>query len=180
MILSYQECINKYGSDYKLKKELSDGKLFMEEKGLYSTKRNTAELDLIMKKYPRAVCTGYSAFYYHSLTDVIPEYYHLATLRTDTRIRDPRIKQSYVKEELFKAGISKLEYNNSIIRIYNCERMLIELLRFRSKLPIDYYKEIIQNYRKLSSKMDFTLLENYALKFRNAASLMDMIQREVL
>lgn len=56
MILSYQECINKNGSDYKLKK-LSDGKLFMEEKGLYSTKRNTAELDLIMKKYPRAVCT---------------------------------------------------------------------------------------------------------------------------
>ena len=57
MILSYQGYINKYGSDYKLKKELYDGKLFMEEKGLYSTKRNTAELDLIMKKYPKAVCT---------------------------------------------------------------------------------------------------------------------------
>lgn len=55
MILSYQECLDKYGSDYKLKKELSDGKLFMEEKGLYSTKRNTTELDLIMKKYPREI-----------------------------------------------------------------------------------------------------------------------------
>jgi|GEM_PF-6541869 hypothetical protein len=32
MILSYQECINKYDSDYKIKKELSDGKLSMEEK----------------------------------------------------------------------------------------------------------------------------------------------------
>ena len=168
MILSYQECLHKYGSDYKLKKELSDGKLFMEEKGLYSTKRNTTELDLIMKKYPRAVCTGYSAFYY------------LATIRTDTRIRDTRIKQSYVKEELFRAGIDTLKYNSSTIRIYNCERMLIELLRFRSKLPMDYYKEIIRNYRKLSSKMDFNLVEDYALNFRNTSSLMDMVQREVL
>lgn len=180
MILSYQECLDKYGSDYKLKKELSDGKLFMEEKGLYSTKRNATELDLITKKYPRAVCTGYSAFYYHALTDVIPEYYYLATIRTDTRIRDTRIKQSYVKEELFRAGISTLKYNSSTIRIYNCERMLIELLRFRSKLPLDYYKEIIRNYRKLSSKMDFTLVEDYALNFRNTSSLMDMVQREVL
>ena len=180
MILSYQECLDKYGSDYKLKKELSDGKLFMEEKGLYSTKRNTTELDLIMKKYPRAVCTGYSAFYYHALTDVIPEHYYLATIRTDTRIRDTRIKQSYVKEELFRAGIGTLKYNSSTIRIYNCERMLIELLRFRSKLPMDYYKEIIRNYRKLSSTMDFTLVEDYALNFRNTSSLMDMVQREVL
>ena len=164
MILSYQECLDKYGSDYKLKKELSDGKLFMEEKGLYSTKRNATELDLIMKKYPRAVCTGYSAFYYHALTDVIPEHYYLATIRTDTRIRDT----------------STLKYNSSTIRIYNCERMLIELLRFRYKLPMDYYKEIIRNYRKLSSKMDFNLVEDYALNFRNTSSLMDMVQREVL
>lgn len=180
MLLSYQECVDKYGSDYKLKKELAGGNLFIKEKGIYSTKRNASEIDVIMRKYPKAICTGKSAFYYHSLTDVIPEHYYLATKRTDTRIRDSRVRQSFIKNEIFEAGITELQYNNSTIRIYNPERMLIELLRFRAKIPMDYYKEIIRNYRKLSFEMDFVLVEEYAAMFRNGAKLMDMIQMEVL
>ena len=180
MLLSYQECISKYGSDYKLKKELAGGNLFMKEKGIYSTKRNSSEIDVIMRKYPKAVCTGKSAFYYHSLTDVIPGHYYLATKRTDTRIKDSRVKQSFIKNDIFDAGIIELQYNNSSIRIYNLERMLIELMRFRAKMPMDYYKEIIQNYRKISFEMDFGLVEDYSAMFRNGTKLMDMIQMEVL
>lgn len=180
MLLSYQECIEKYGSDYKLKKELAEGNLFMKEKGIYSTKRNSSEIDIIMRKYPKTICTGKSAFYYHSLTDVIPDHYHLATKRTDTRIKDPRVRQSFLKDDIFESGISELQYNNSTIRIYSLERMLIELMRFRARIPMDYYKEVIQNYRKLSYEMDFGLVEDYAGMFRNGAKLMDMIQMEVL
>ena len=74
MLLTYQECIDKYGSDYQLKKELYKGNLFMKGKGIYSTKQNVSETDIIMHKYPKAVFTGKSAFYYHSLSDVIPDY----------------------------------------------------------------------------------------------------------
>lgn len=180
MLLSYRECIEKYGSDYKLKKELACGNLFMKEKGIYSTRRNSSEIEVIMRKYPKAVCTGKSAFYYHSLTDVIPEHYYLATGRTDTRIKDPRVIQSFMKDEIFEAGITELKYNNCILRIYNQERMLIELMRFRAGIPMDYYKEIIRNYRKLSFEMDFSLVEDYAAMFRSGKKLMDMIQMEVL
>lgn len=180
MLLSYQECIEKYGSDYKLKKELAGGSIFMKEKGIYSTKRNSSEIEVIMCRYPKAVCTGKSAFYYHSLTDVIPEHYYLATRRNDTRINDSRVKQFFIKNEIFDAGIIEYQYNNSNIRIYNLERMLIELMRFRTKLSMDYYKEIIQNYRKISFEMDFGLVEDYASMFRNGTKLMDMIQMEVL
>ena len=180
MLLSYQECIDRYGSDYKLKKELASGNIFMKEKGVYSTRRNASEIDVIMRKYPKTVCTGNSAFYYHSLTDVIPEHYYLATKRTDTRIKDSRIRQSFVKDEIFDAGIVELKYNHSNIRIYSLERMLIELMRFRAKIPMDYYKEVIRNYRLLSNEMDFGLVEEYAAMFRNEATLMNMIQMEVL
>ena len=88
MLLTYQECLDKYGSDYQLKKEITSGTIFMKEKGIYSTKRNVSEIDVILRKYPKTVCTGKSAFYYHSLTDVIPDHYFLATRRTDTRIKD--------------------------------------------------------------------------------------------
>ena len=152
----------------------------MKEKGIYSTKRNTSEIDVIMCRYPKAVCTGRSAFYYHSLTDVIPDYYYLATKRNDTRIKDSRVIQFFIKNEIFDAGVIELQYNNSNIRIYNLERMLIELMRFRAKLPMDYYKELIQNYRKMSFEMDFGLVEDYAAMFRNGSKLMNMIQMEVL
>lgn len=154
--------------------------LFMKEKGIYSTARNTPEIDVIMRKYPKAVCTSKSAFFYHSLTDVIPDHYYLATRRSDTRIKDPRVVQSFLKDDLYEAGIMELQYNNSNIRIYDRERMLIELMRFRSKTPMDYYKEIIQNYRKLSYELDFGLVEDYAAMFKNGTTLMNMIQREVL
>lgn len=180
MLLSYQECIDKYGSDYKLKKEIASGAIFVKERGVYSTKRNTSEIDAIMYKYPKTVFTGRSAFFYHSLTDVIPDRYHLATRRNDTRIKDPRVVQSFLNNEIFEAGITRISYNNSDIRIYDLERMLIELMRFRSRMPMDYYKEIIQNYRRIANDMDFGLVEEYADLFRNGMKLMDMIQMEVL
>ena len=152
----------------------------MKEKGIYSTLRNASEIDVIMLKYPKTVCTGKSAFYYHSLTDVIPDHYYLASRRTDTRIRDPRIRQSFLKDDIFDAGITEIHYNHSNIRIYDKERMLIELMRFRFKIPMDYYKEIINNYRKLSINLDFGLVEDYAGMFKSGVKFMNMIQMEVL
>ncbi|MBR5349125.1 MAG: hypothetical protein IK125_07810 [Lachnospiraceae bacterium] len=180
MLLTYRECISKYGNDYQVKKEIDSGNLFLKEKGIYSTKRNISEIDVIMRKYPRTVCTGNSAFYYHSLTDVIPDFYYLATRRTDTRIKDSRIRQSFLKDDVFDAGITEIEYNNSFIRIYDKERMLIELIRFRSKMPLDHYKEIIRNYRKLSFELDFGIVAEYANLFKNGSTLMNSIQMEVL
>ncbi len=180
MLLSYQECIDKYGSDYQLKKEIGNGKLFVKEKGIYSTLKNTSEIDVIMRKYPKTVCTGRSAFYYHSLTDVIPDHYYLASRRTDTRIKDPRVRQSFLKDDIFEAGICEMQYNNSSIRIYDRERMLIELMRFKSRIPMDYYKEIIQDYRRISYELDFGLVEDYAALFKNGSRYMNMIQTEVL
>jgi len=108
----------------------------------------------ISVKYPRAVFTGESAFYYHSLTDVIPDYYNLATVRNDSRIKDARVKQSFLKEEIFDMGKIQIQRNNIMINIYSIERMLIELMRFKGELPFDYYKEIISSYRNKVEKMD--------------------------
>ena len=180
MLMTYQECIGKFGTDYRIKKEIASGSLFMKEKGVYSTLRNSSEIEIIMRKYPKAICTGRSAFYYHSMTDEIPDHYYLATRRTDTRIRDPRVIQSFLKDDIFEPGIIEMKYNSSTIRLYDRERMLIELMRFKKKIPMDYYKEIIQNYRKLTFELDFGLVEDYAALFRNGKTLMHAIQLEIL
>ncbi|MBR5596912.1 MAG: hypothetical protein IKW30_05845 [Lachnospiraceae bacterium] len=180
MILTYKQCMEKYGSDYMLKKEIAEGNIFQKEKGIYSLSRTCYELEIICAKYPKAVFTGDSAFYYHNLTDVIPDYYHLATIRTDARIKDVRVKQTFIKEDIFDMGIIKMSYHNTEICIYNLERMLIELVRFRGKLPFDYYKEIIGSYRNRVDNIDFTKVEEYAARFKYSDKMMQIIELEVL
>lgn len=180
MILSYNDCIKKYGSNYYLKKELAAGNLFLLEKGLYSDKKTNSDKEKIAAKYPRAVFCGQSAYYYHGLTDVIPDDYFLATRREDTRIKEKNIHQTYVKDELFDIGITEIENNGATIRIYDLERMLIDLIRFRSKIPFDYYKEVINSYRNRIYEMDFSKLEEYAAHFDKKESIMRTVEREVL
>ena len=62
MLLTYNECIDKYGSDYRLKKEILSGNIFMKEKGIYSTRRNISDIEVIMSKYPKAVFTELCSF----------------------------------------------------------------------------------------------------------------------
>lgn len=180
MILTYKDCINKYGSDYLIKKEIVEERLYQKEKGIYSTTKACSELEIISTKYPKAIFTGESAFYYHGLTDAIPDFYHLATLRTNTRIKDKRVEQSFLTEELFAVGKSQLQYHNITINIYNLERMLIELVRFKNKLPFDYYTEIISSYRNKVETMDISKVEEYAEYFHLTEKWMNIIQMEVL
>lgn len=179
MVLTYAQCVEKYGNDYMIKKEIEEGRLFKKEKGIYSTIKWCSDLEIIATKYPRAIFTGRSAYYYHSLTDTIPDYYYLATVRTDTRIKNSKVKQTYLKEEIFDMGKIQMHYNNSEITVYSLERMLIELMRFKNKMPFDYYKEIISNYRNRVYSMDIVKVEEYASMFKNGENLLDMIQMEV-
>ena len=180
MILTYKQCIEKYGSDHMLKKEIVEGSIFQIEKGIYSLSGTCSELEVISAKYPKAVFTGDSAFYYHGLTDEIPDFYHLATVRTDGRIKDERVKQIFQKEDIFDIGKIKMSYHNTEICIYSLERMLIELVRFRSRMSFDYYKEIIRGYRKFVEKMDIAKVEEYAGKFKYSDKLLQIIELEVL
>ncbi len=180
MLYTYNDCIKEYGSDYQLKKALSENKIYKVEKGVYSSEKYSSELSVVSFKYPHAVFTDESAYYCHGLTDVIPDHYFLATRRTDSRIRDKRIVQSFVSNEVFDQGIIDMTYNNDTIRIYSLERMLVEFMRFRSRYPRDYYKEILLNYRRIIYDLDFWKVEEYASMFANGDNLMILIDTEVL
>ncbi len=180
MIKTYNECIKEYKSDYQLKKAIKDNRIFQIEKGIYSDSENILEEEVIMAKYPNSVFTGESAYYYHGLTDSIPDYYVLASKRNSTRTKEDSIHQNFVSEDRFEYGITSVSNNGSEIRVYNLERMLVELVRSKSKLPFDYYKEIIGNYRNRIYEMDFSKVEEYANKYKNVKEILKTIQLEVL
>ena len=58
MILSYADCITKYGNAYQLNKALEDGLVFKLEDGIYSDSEYESEVAIISKKYPDGIFTG--------------------------------------------------------------------------------------------------------------------------
>lgn len=108
MLYSYNECLNKYGSDRKIKEALQTKKIFKLEKGIYSTKPKVPELLIISTKYSNAIFTLNSAFYYYGLTDTIPDQYFLATSKHISKIRDNSVKQKYENSMELDLGVDTL------------------------------------------------------------------------
>lgn len=173
------ECLAEYGSDYFIEKKIENGELYKLGKGIYSDKKFVPDMAMFGYKYPNAVVTMKSAFFYYGLTDVIPDECNLATTRDAAKIRDERVKQYFVPDCLFEEGIETANYKGYDIRIYSKERMLIELVRYKTKLPFDYYKEIILNYRKLLPQLDIQKIQDYALAAPKSNKILEILQLEV-
>ena len=179
MLYFHKELKEKLKSDYQIQKAVSNKEYFKIANGLYSDMEFVNPLEIICKKYPEAVFTSDSAYYYYDLTDVIPDYFYLATKRSDTRINDKNIKQIFIPNDLFEFGKTQIEIENIIISIYDEERMLVELIRKKNIIPFDYYKEIISNYRKKTDKLDIYKIQEYISYYKNELSLYDTLMREV-
>ncbi len=175
----YKDLIKEYKSDYNIKKLIEMGKIFKIEKGIYSNQKNVNYLEILTKKYPDAIFTMDSAFYYYGLTDVIPQKEYLALRRDKTKISDERVKVIYYQDKFFEIGKSVLKINSVNIKIYDKERMLIELIRRRNKMGFDYYKEIIRNYREIKDSLNTKKIAEYISKFKIGDYLYDVIMKEV-
>ena len=179
MIYTHKELKKKYSSNYQIQKAVKEGKLYKIESGIYSDKRNNHYLDIFVKKYSNAIISGDSAYYYHNLTDVIPNKIFMTTDRTSGRFNDAHIIQSYAIDKYFNLGKTNIDFEGVKITIYDRERMLIELIKNKNNTPYDYYKEIIDNYRKIKNELDVYKLQEYANAFSNGEKIMAMIQDEV-
>ena len=89
------------------------------------------ELEIIMKKYPNAILTLNSAFYYYGLTDTIPDHYYIATPKSNRKIEDVRVKQIYENSNAFEMGKTTIEYDDegASLLINSNQQMLSEKLR---------------------------------------------------
>lgn len=179
MLYFRKELDKRQYSTYQINKAIKNKELFKIDNGLYSDVEFVNPLEIILKKYPNAIFTSDSAYYYYDLTDVVPDYFYLATKRTANRINDKNIKQVFISNDLFEFGKTQIEIENIKINIYDEERMLVELIRKRNIIPFDYYKEIITNYRKKIDKLDIFKIGEYIAYYKNESYLYDTLMREI-
>ncbi len=179
MVYTYKEILKKYKDDYNIRKALKNEQLYKIEKGIYSDRRYANPLIIYSKKYPNAVITMDNAFYYYNLTDVIPSKIYLDTPSNTRAIKNEKIIQLFSNKELLKVGKDIVKVENQEVFMYDKERMLIELIRKRRKIPFDYYKELIASYREILDDLDMYKIEKYLSFFKKDANLFDVMQREV-
>lgn len=161
-MISRAEALQAYGSDYFIQQKIESGELFRIDKGIYSEQEYEPELALVCYKYPKSVVTMDTAFYLYGLTDEIPNEYCMATKREAAPIADSRVKQYFMPKKLLEIGKTTIDYKGYTIPIFDKERMLIELIRYKSKLAFNYYKEIIGNYRRILPQLDPESIRDYA------------------
>ena len=173
------ECLKEYGSDYYINKLVKERKLFRIDKGIFSEREYVPELALLSYKYPKAVITMETAFYLYGLTDEVPGACTMATKRESAPIADSRVKQIFMPERLLGLGTTTMEYKGYEIKIFDRERMLIELVRYKSKLPFNYYKEILGNYRRILPQLNSEKIRDYAETVPKSDKVIRTIRTEV-
>ncbi len=85
----------------------------------------------------------------------------------------------YYFNELLENGLSKCKIEETELFIYDKERLLIELVRYKTKLPYELYKEVINNYRKIKNELDFMKVYKYAHVF-NRPYIIQTIEKKVI
>ena len=158
---------------------VAKGKLFRVDKGIFSEKEYVPELALLSYKYPKAIITMETAFYLYGLTDEVPDICSMATKREAAPIADTRVKQVFIPKDLLELGVTTIDYKGYDIQIFDKERMLIELIRYKSKLPYNYYKEILGNYRRLLPQLNVEKIRNYAESVPKSDNVIRMLRTEV-
>ena len=178
MIYSGKEAIEKYGTRYNLSKALKNKEIFRLEHGIYSDKDLVNPMIIASKKYSSAIITMDSAFYYYDLTDVIPKKTFIATNRNSNIIHDSNIVQIRIPKEKLNQGKEVVLIDGEKVKMYNKERLLVELIRKRNQIPFDYYKELVSNYRKIVDDLDMYKIEEYLSLYKNESNIADVLLRE--
>lgn len=181
MIYTTKQLLKKGETEYSIRQKVKKNVLHQIDRGVYSTDLDNNYRDevYISNKYPSAIITGLSAFYFYDLTDFVPEYFYLATEQHSFPIRQDDIKQSYQERTFFEVGAINKRINKETIRIYDLERLLIELIRLKEKYPKEIYYEVLNSFRKIKDKIDFYKLNQYIKHFNNKDSLLLKIKEAI-
>ena len=177
MVYTTKELLESGHTQYSIRNSVANGTLFLVERGLYSDEPHPFVDEIYMcKKYPHAILTGFSAFAFHDLTDFIPDRFYFATEQHSFPIRRKDVIQSYQDESTLYIGADKVQYDDGFVKVYDLERTLIELVRYKEKYPDDLYHDVLESFRKRKHELDFYKIEEYLENFRNGNSIFERIR----
>lgn len=134
-------------------------------RGLYYFDDNYKNLEIyeVNKFEKNAILNLYSAIFYHNLSSHIIKNWDVAIInnrRPSKAAESKNIKYHYVKPELFNIGLMEFRINKNDIRIYDKERTICDVIKYRNIIDPYIYGEVIRNYFNSKNK-NISNLKNY-------------------
>lgn len=110
-----------------------------------------------------------SALSYYGYSDRTPLEWTLAFDRNVSRSRFKidalYIKPYYVDKKYLSIGVVQKEINNTILKIYDKERVVCDCFKYKNKMDAEIFNKAINAYAKDDKKNILTLI-NYSKKLR--------------
>ena len=64
----------------------------------------------------------------------------------------PPIKLYYYNKKSYELGVEEIEKNGEKLKIYDIEKTICDITKYRNKIGKDVYKEILKNYTSRKEK----------------------------
>lgn len=170
-VATTQEILENNITLYMLKKFEEQGVITKLKRGLYSLTDDSIVLDELIEAsllVPKGVLCLYSALAFHDLSTYTPDEYNFAIPRTDRKpaLSDyPPIKIYFFDDDTFQAGIEEHEKDGHIVKVYDRERTICDIVKYRNKLDSNVLKEALNNYANSKNK-NYSRMMKYADKMR--------------
>ncbi len=133
-------------------------------KGIYAHKDYFPDmLRVYQMDNSKLIYSHETAAYLHDLTDRFPRIFSVTTESGYHLRKKDKLKVHYIKKDLFKLGIEEIKNaSGNIIKSYDKERTVCDIIRNKDKIELQVYAEIIQNY--FNGKVKLNKLSRYAKK----------------
>lgn len=149
----------------------------------YYTKGPFEYLDLYLEKYNSGIVTLKTALSIHGIIDEWVEFPFDLCFRDGYRkISNPKVNQFREKIDILFVGAEMIKRNNSKFKIYNKERLLIELWRKEKYISKDIYKEAIFKYRLMANdgSLNIPLIKKYINLMPKSQIYLKRLSAEIL
>lgn len=149
-----------------LRKYVADGKLEQIRKGIYVLADDlTDEFALIQIQSTKAVFSYGTALYLWGLSDRTPHIFDISVPQGANISRLKRDNQNirchYVQSDVYDIGITEITSpQGAIVRIYDKERCICDLIKDKDKVDIQIYTQAIKDY--FNTKADRRKLLKYS------------------
>ena len=155
-------------SRYLLSKYEKEGLLERERQGVYILPDSVHDdMYTLMLRSGKIIFSHDTALFLNGLSERTP-FVHSVTIPNNTRVSKVVREECtcyYIKPELHQIGaITRKTTLGNVVRCYNAERTICDLLRSRNRLDEETVISAIKNYAASSDK-DLNLLEVYASQF---------------
>ncbi len=158
-------------SYYQLNKLEKMGVITKIKRGLYALADVKKELHDMVEAalyVPRGVICLYSALAHHELSTFTPDEYNFAISRKERKPAlpvYPPIRLHYFDDDTFEIGIEQFDINGYSVKVYDLERTICDVVKFRNKLDANVVKESLKQYFT-NRKVNYNRLMQYAEKLR--------------